>query len=79
MFAKIKSIRLETFYTFADYKQPGKWDKVTVDDAKNYLPLVLNMAYVFSSDAFEKAILEAPYDFTDNKKSIRPKASYKKV
>ncbi|AWL79431.1 hypothetical protein [Capnocytophaga canimorsus] len=79
MFAKIKSIRLETFYTFADYKQPGKWDKVTVDDAKNYLPLVLNMAYVFSSDAFEKAILEAPYDFTDNKKVLDRKQVIKSL
>ncbi|MDO5104538.1 hypothetical protein [Capnocytophaga sp.] len=70
MFAKLKTIKLNTFYCFRPYEKDNKWDKVTNVDARNYLPLALNLAYVFSSDEFENAVLNAPYDFQDNGRTL---------
>lgn len=67
MLAKLKSIKMSTFYCFRHYKNDQKWDKVTAEDARNYLPLVANMAFMFSSDEFENDVKNAPYEFENVK------------
>lgn len=65
MLDKLKTIKLNTLYCFRPYNQSG-WDRLTVEDARNYLPIVVNMAYMFSSDEFEKKVHDYPYDFRNN-------------
>ncbi len=70
MLKKVKSIILKTRYTFRHYNEPGKWDTLYASDARNYLPLIFNMAYIFSSDDFENDVKNAPYDFKNNDKVL---------
>ncbi|WP_203965961.1 hypothetical protein [Capnocytophaga stomatis] len=69
MLEKMKAIKLNTLYCFRPYERDNKWGKLTAEDARNYLPVVMNMAYMFSSDDFEKGIKETPYEF-ENKKGV---------
>lgn len=66
MLAKLKTINIDHYYTFGyNYNQPGKWDALTLTDARNYLPLICNFAYVLSSDEFKEALLNAPYELEE--------------
>lgn len=67
MLSKMKTIKLRTLYYFKEYKQPGKWGDLTIQDARNYLPVIMNMAYMFSSDEFEKRIYDTPYEFENQR------------
>lgn len=69
MLEKMKKIKLNTFYCFRPYEKDTKWGRLTAEDARNYLPVVLNMAYMLSSEDFEKTIKETPYEF-ENKKGV---------
>lgn len=68
VFRKMKSIKAEIHYRFGDYSRQaaGGWAHVTWKDARAFIPLVLNLNYMFSTDEFKKRVLEYPYDFYDD-------------
>lgn len=63
MLKKINKIDVEIDYTFRDYNQPGKWDKLYAEDAKRYMPFLCNMWYVFCSEKFKHNLYNYRYEF----------------
>lgn len=65
MLEKLAQITIPTEYFFAHLNFPGKTGPVYAKDAKKYLPILANMAYVWSSPEFERAIVKTNYDFVN--------------
>ncbi len=75
MFAKIKQITIPTRFSFGIFGTWDKdlnthtnrwgWERLYAKDARDYMPLVANIAYALSSNRLKKDVLNAPFDFSN--------------
>lgn len=76
---KLKTIKHKTFVRFHDYTSSGNWGTTTAEHCRLYLPLLANMAYLYSSSTFEQAFYNYEPTLYDNSKNpIDRKAVYQR-
>lgn len=70
IFNKMNSINFILHYRYGEYNGPnvrGSWRRPTFNEARAYTPIILNIAYLFSTDEFKNGILNYEHNFYDNK------------
>ena len=79
LFHRMKTIKNKTFISFGKYGT-GNWGTTTAEHIRLYLPILANMAYLYSSEKFRTRFMDFPHVLYDNgKKPINREAVYNKM
>lgn len=74
---KMSTVKHKTFIKFHNYNN-GNWDATSAKRIRAYLPILANMAYLYSSSVFEKEFYNyKPVLYDNNKKPIDRVAVYR--
>lgn len=79
LFHRMKTIKNKTFISFGKYGT-GNWGTTTAEHIRLYLPILANMAYLYSSEKFRTRFMDFPHVLYDNgKKPINREAVYQSM
>ena len=79
LFQRMKTIKHKTYITFGKFGT-GNWGTTTAEHIRQYLPIIANMAYLYSSEKFRTRFMDFPHVLYDNgKKPINREAVYNKM
>ena len=65
LFHRMKTIKNKTFISFGKYGT-GNWGTTTAEHIRLYLPILANMAYLYSSEKFRTRFMDFPHVLYDN-------------
>ena len=65
LFHRMKTIKNKTFISFGKYGE-GNWGTTTAEHIRLYLPILANMAYLYSSEKFRTRFMDFPHVLYDN-------------
>ncbi|MDO4762906.1 MAG: hypothetical protein Q4A00_00770 [Flavobacteriaceae bacterium] len=67
VFNKLETIKHHIFVSFHDYPTQGWWGKMTPKYAREYMPVIANMAYLYSTEKFKQEFMNYEHRLYDDK------------